>query len=163
MATEKPTNVVVSGVGKDAEQCKVIHSVPGVTADGELIMFESPKIPNSTVPALCGMETLDKQNMAPLPWSNQLVRVPKGREQDIIRPQGTTLIQCKRAKTGHMMLPIGHFDKLKKDQEHQKQTAAWAFTATSILEQQKQLEAKFPESLQQTSHIPSAMRTVAAE
>ena len=158
---EKPTSVVVSGVGKDSEQCKVIQSVPGATVDGELLTFEAPKIPNSTVPALCGMQTLDEQNMAVVPWSNQLVRVPKGKEHEIIWPQGTTFVQCKRAKTGHMMLPIGHFDKLSSSHNYK---AALAFTASSMIEQQKRLETKFPISLPiQDSYKSSAPRTVNAE
>jgi len=108
----------------------VIQSVPGVTADGELLTLEVPKIPNSTVPALCGMQTLNEQNMAVLPWSNQLVRVPQGKEHEIVWPQGTTFVQCKRARTGHKMLPIGHFDKLKDATVH---TAALAFTASTML------------------------------
>ena len=134
---EKPTSVVVSGVGKDSEQCKTIQSVPGVLEDGSMMTFEAPKIPKSTVPALLGMQTLDEQNMGVLPWSNQLVKIPKGKEHEIQWPQGTTFINCKRARTGHMMLPIGNFKKLKND----KQEALVAFTANSILEQQRKLAA----------------------
>ena len=138
----------------------MIQGVPGATSEGHLITFECPKIPNSTVPALCGMETLDKQNMAPLPWSNQLVKVPHGKEHLIKWPEGTEFIQCKRAKTGHMMLPIGHFDKLKK----KNNPSMLAFTATSILEQQAKLETKLSQSLpQQCPYISSATNTVTVE
>jgi len=157
---EQTTSVVVSGVGKDSEQRKVIQSIPGATADGELLTCEAPKIPNSTVPALCGMQTLDEQNIAVVPWSNQLVRVPKGKEHEIIWPQGTTFVQCKRAKTGHMILPIGHFDKLKNLPDRK---AALAFTASTMIEQQKRLEAKFPTCLPiQDSSISPATGTVNA-
>ena len=105
MINDKPTSVVVSGVGKDSEKCTTIQSVPGVLEDGTIIQYDAPRIPGSSVPALCGMQTLDEQNMGVLPWSNQLVKVPKGKEQDIIWPEGTTFIQCRRAKTGHMLLP----------------------------------------------------------
>ena len=114
LVTEKPTTVMVSGVGKQAEACDKVVSVPGVLADGTELQYEAPKIPGSSVPALCGMQTLDEQNMAVLPWNSQLARVPKGKEHLIKWPEGTTFIQCQRAKTGHMMLPIGHFDKAKK-------------------------------------------------
>jgi len=107
------------------------------------------------------MQTLDEQNMAVVPWSNQLVRVPKDKEHEIVWPQGTTFAQCKRAKTGHMTLPIGHFDKLKSIPDLK---AALAFTASTVIEQQKRLEAKFPTCLPtQGSYISPAPGTVNAE
>ena len=76
LISEKPTSIMVSGVGKDAERCTSIRKVPGVLEDGTLLSYEAPKIPKSSVPALCGMQTLDEQNMGVLPWSNQLVVEP---------------------------------------------------------------------------------------
>ena len=86
------------------------------------------------------MQTLDEQNMGVLPWSDQLVKVPKGKEHEIKWPQGTTFLQCRRAKTGHLMLPIGNFSKLKKDQPLTKhKDGHLAFTAQSIIERQQAL------------------------
>ena len=74
--------------------------------------------------------------MGVLPWANQLVKVPRGREDQIVWPQGTTFINCKRARTGHLMLPIGNFKKLKENHENQ---TLLSFTANSIFERQKEL------------------------
>ena len=114
MITEQPTSIVVSGVDKDSEKCSVIPSVPGVLEDGAVIQYDAPRIPGSSVPALCGMQTLDQHNLGVLPWSSQLVKVPKGKEHEIKWPEGTTFIQCKRAKTGHLMLPIGRSGQAKR-------------------------------------------------
>ena len=83
----EPTSVVVSGVGKDTEQCKTITQVPGALEDGSMMTFQAPKIPKSTVPALCGLETLDEQNMGVLPWANQLVKVPRGKKIKLCGPK----------------------------------------------------------------------------
>ena len=120
----KPTSITVSGVGKSSEQCKQTVSVPGVLEDGTEMTYEAPYIPNSSVPALCGLQTLDEHNMGVLPWSNQLVRVPKGQEQNIVWPQGTSFIQCHRARTGHMMLPIGKFNQAARTMRTNKMTFA---------------------------------------
>jgi hypothetical protein len=161
MIQDKPTSIVVTGVGKDTETCTLIRSAPGALEDGSMLKFEAPDIPNSTVPALCGMETLDEHNMAPLPWSNQLVKVPKGKEHEIIWPEGTTFIQCRRAKTGHLMLPIGHFDKVKHSSHKQKVEELMAFTSRSITAYQQALQATTPSSLeQQVPHASMAERTV---
>ena len=61
---EKPTSVVVSGVGKDAQRCTKVLNVPGVLSDGSMLSFEAPNIPGSNVPALCGIQTLDAHNLA---------------------------------------------------------------------------------------------------
>ena len=140
MIEDKPTSVVVSGVGKDSEKCTTIQSVPGVLEDGTVIQYDAPRIPGSSVPALCGMQTLDEQNMGVLPWSNQLAKVPRGKEQEIIWPEGTTFIQCRRAKTGHMLLPIGHFDKLQHKPTSIKDRLA--FTADYLVERQRQLSSQ---------------------
>ena len=132
--------VIVSGIGKESEKCTMVQSVPGVLEDGTFIQYDAPRIPGSSVPALCGMQTLDEQNMGVLPWSNQLVKVPKGKEQDIIWPEGTTFIQCRRAKTGHMLLPIGHFDKLQHKPTSNKDRLA--FTADYLVERQRQLSSQ---------------------
>ena len=159
---EKPTSIVVSGVGKDAEKCSCIQSVPGVLEDGTVIQYEAPRIPKSSVPALCGMQTLDEQNMAVLPWSSQLAKVPKGKEHEIKWPEGTTFLQCRRANTGHMMLPIGNFDKLK---EKPTKASHLAFTADYIIERQKQFESQPNHSnlsVTTYSHVPSVNYTVGA-
>ena len=145
LITEKPTSIMVSGVGKDAERCTSIRKVPGVLSDGTLMYYEAPKIPKSSVPALCGMQTLDEQNMGVLPWSSQLVKVPRGKEKEIVWPQGTTFLQCKRAKTGHMMLPIGHFDKLKSTKP--EKNSHLAFTANYLLEQQQAMMDEYAKGL----------------
>jgi hypothetical protein len=71
------------------------------------------------VPALLGLQAMDAHNIGVLPWANQLVQVPVGTEKDIIWPEGTKFINCKRAKTGHMMLPIGHFNAKEKMKDSQ--------------------------------------------
>ena len=158
LVTEKPTSVVVSGVGKTSEQCKVVQGVPGVLEDGTEILYSAPKIPGSSVPALCGMQTLDEHNLGVLPWSNQLVKVPKGKEHLITWPQGTTFLQCRRARTGHLMLPIGYFNKASKSSGKDR----LAFTADSRITQQFEPQAQSSPtmSVPQGAHAPSAMSTV---
>jgi hypothetical protein len=156
MITEKPTSIVVSGVGKDSEKCSTVQSVPGVLEDGTVIQYDAPRIPGCSVPALCGMQTLDEQNMGVLPWSSQLVKVPKGKEKDIIWPEGTTFLQCQRAKTGHMMLPIGHFSRMK----HKPEKSQLAFTADYIFERQAQLQKQDGQSHLTSAtytHVPQAL------
>ena len=131
LVTTRPTSLMVSGVGKDAEECKDVVSVPGQLEDGSYLEYEAPRIPNSSVPALCGMDTLDKQNMGITPWNSQLVKVPKGKEHLIQWPEGTTFIQCQRAKTGHMMLPIGHFRNDNRPRSGQPLPVALAFKANA--------------------------------
>jgi hypothetical protein len=73
--------------------------------------------------------------MGVLPWSNQLVKVPKGKEKEIKWPQGTTFLQCKRAKTGHMMMPVGNFNKYKtkKGDFTVKAKPKYSFTAETLM------------------------------
>ena len=144
MVKGRSTSVIVSGIGKESEKCTMVQSVPGVLEDGTFIQYDAPRIPGSSVPALCGMQTLDEHNMGVLPWSNQLVKVPKGKEQDIIWPEGTTFIQCRRAKTGHMLLPIGHFGKLQHKPSSNKDPLA--FTADYLVERQRQLSSQLVRS-----------------
>ena len=52
-------HLTVEGVGEGSQECSTKAMVPMVLASGDTGTFQTPVIPNSDVPALLGMKTLE--------------------------------------------------------------------------------------------------------
>jgi hypothetical protein len=91
-----------------------------MTVDGTAIAanFTTPVIPNSGVPAILGNNALRKNNAVVDFGTCTLHLRGKGNEDqyrdDIIKalPAGSKSIQCEISPSGHLVIPIDHYDSL---------------------------------------------------
>ena len=103
----KPINV--QGVGKHSQAVTDKVGMPGRLEDGTDIVFDSPVVPNSDIPALLGMRTLQRLH--------GIVDCRKGQQKlylgsDVeIKPgPKTKVLQLREATSGHLLLPVSRFD-----------------------------------------------------
>jgi len=114
---QKPLGV--SGVGKGAEVCKHDCHMPcclKTGADSVLrATYKAPIVPESDLPALLGLETLKRLRGVYDAHTNQLHLLGAAGLNCEALPPGTTTIQCEYAPSGHVMIPIDHYEEGKQD------------------------------------------------
>ena len=101
----------IDGVGKGSTECKQSAVVPVVTADGRLSTYTAPIITDSEIPSLLGLNTMTKQRVLLDLIHDKYIMVGAGGFELKLSP-GSTVLDLKRAPTGHIMLPCSHWDKL---------------------------------------------------
>ena len=101
----------VDGVGKGSTECKQSAVVPVVTADGKLSTYTAPMITDSEVPALLGLNTMTRQRVVLDLVHDKYIMIGAGGFEMKLSP-GSTVLDLKRAPTGHLMLPCSHWDKM---------------------------------------------------
>ena len=101
----------VDGVGKGSTECKQSAVVPVVTADGRLSTYTAPMITDSEIPSLLGLNTMTKQRVLLDLVHDKYIMVGAGGFELKLSP-GSTVLDLKRAPTGHIMLPCSHWDKV---------------------------------------------------
>jgi len=110
----------VSGVGTGSQSCKFNCEIPSAvpTAKGYLKgTYKTPCVPNSTLPALMGLESLRNSRALIDTISGKVYMVGPG-DYDLGRllPPGTREIQCEYANSGHMMMPVDAFEELDREE-----------------------------------------------
>ena len=107
----------IEGVGRGKEVCTEDISIVGAIPldDGTTAMkvrYSAPIIPDSTIPALLGMESL--RNMrAVIDCATLKVYFPGRGEQHIEMPPGTRTVQGEMSPSGHLLLPFDDYAKLR--------------------------------------------------
>ena len=98
----------VGGVGKEAQTCQrqVCHHI-GLD-QGEVGTFTGPELPESAVPALLGLRSLESMRCLLDVPNMQLYRVGPGGYQLRLSP-GSRVNQLERGNSGHLMLPCSEF------------------------------------------------------
>ena len=115
--------LTVGGVGKGNQKCTHNCILPiAVTAtDGSAApgTYETPTIPDSTLPALLGLNACRESRMIIDTVTNKVHMLGPGNyDLESTLPPGSRSFQCTLAPSGHMMLPCSHFEKIQ--QSHQK-------------------------------------------
>ena len=109
----------VSGVGKGAEVCKHDCHMPVSLKTGEdsymRATYSTPIVPESDLPALLGLDTLKRLKGVYDAHKNQLHFLGAACLEKEHLPPGTTTIQCEYGPSGHVMIPIDHYEEGKKD------------------------------------------------
>ena len=109
----------VAGVGTGSQTCHYDVHLPCAIplADGGVLKctFTTPTVPNSTLPALLGLQSL-KNSRAIIDTNDSKVYFLGPGDYDLMKglPPGTKQIQCEHAPSGHMMMPVDSYDELDK-------------------------------------------------
>jgi hypothetical protein len=98
----------VSGVGQNSSECSMSATVYGVLADGSQMTFTAPVISNSEVPALLGLQSLQRQRAVVDTTNRKLYLMGPGGYTINISP-GSTCYDLREAPTGHLLLPITNY------------------------------------------------------
>ena len=104
---------VVGGVGAKPQTCRkrVSHRI-GLD-DGLRGSYTAPEIPDSDVPALMGLETMDKHRALLDVHSKRLILVGPGGYKLQLSP-GSRVYDLEQANTGHLMLPCSNFESVAR-------------------------------------------------
>ena len=125
---------VVGGVGANPQTCRkrVSHRI-GLD-DGLRGSYTAPEIPDSDVPALMGLETIDNHRALLDVHSKRLILVGPGGYKLQLSP-GSRVYNLEQANTGHLMLPCSNFEAVARS----GQTVS--FNAEPTEHRQQQVEA----------------------
>ena len=109
----------VAGVGKGTQKCDEQLTVRGRLADGTDITFTAPCVPDSEFPGLLGLQSFDRMNAVIFCVDNKSVSLPPGGAKHLLRNlrQGSKVIDCERAPSGHMMIPINNWQTRTNESE----------------------------------------------
>ncbi len=119
----------MSGVGKGAQIAHRAATIHGVVGEGDQISYSAPVLEEegAEVPALYGLDPMAARNTYVGTRTGRLHMIPEGKDDEIIWPKGTRVIECKKARPGHWMIPISRWHKLKRKKD--KVTEAFAVSA----------------------------------
>ena len=108
----------VGGVGSGTQTCHneitmqtAVRAADGAMASGT---YTAPVIPNSQCPALLGLRSLASNNAVLDMVDNRLILLPTGAQLEV--PTGAEIFNLERSQTGHLLLPVTEYDRLKKAQ-----------------------------------------------
>ena len=111
--TVKTAPTSVEGVGSGSSQISHKAKVPVCTTDGTQGIFESAVVEDSDLPALMGLETLEK-NRALIDVSNRkLIYVGPGGYELKLNP-GSVAMSLEKVPSGHLLLPSAEWAALKQ-------------------------------------------------
>ena len=111
----------VSGVGDKAKQCTEVATIHGCLHNGRVIKYETPVIDgneygDSPLPTLYGLKSMSVQNTYFGTRNGKMVMIPEGKDDDIIWPSGTQVIQCEKAPSNHWILTTSNWEKIHHPQ-----------------------------------------------
>ena len=102
----------VDGVGQNASSCHNAAVVPICMSDGTTAHFETPVITDSPVPALLGLESLERRrSIIDLVHGHLIELGPGGFKLNL--PPGSKIRQLQKTPTGHLMLPCTAWEQAK--------------------------------------------------
>ena len=116
---DRPLNVC--GVGNGSQECPWNGVVPVATARTDNTYsrgtFEAPIVPNSMLPGLIGIESLQRRRGI-IDLVNFQVHLCGPGDLDLSKalPPGSESFPCVRAPSGHMLLPCCKYAEVDKDQ-----------------------------------------------
>ena len=100
----------VQGVGKHPQETTVAMHMPGVLEDGAPIIVDSPVAPESHLPALTGLKTLEGLHVV-IDCRRSQRKVHIGKDTKITPARTTNTAQLHPAISGHLMVPLSHFGR----------------------------------------------------
>ena len=103
--------LTVEGVGAGSQECREQARVPMILETGDSGTFVAPVIPDSDVPALLGMVTLENRRALVDVAGRKLHFLGPG---EYTLPPGTTTLNLEKTESGHLMLPITEFTAISK-------------------------------------------------
>ena len=126
-----PKPMEVRGVGKGSQDITTQAVVPGVLEDGDDMDFTTAVIPESPLPALLGLDSLERLN------GIVDTRVPHrklylGEDVQVVPGPKTKVLQLYPAQSGHLMMPITHYGlRQSAEQPPQRKKKSIAFLEDS--------------------------------
>ena len=106
-----PLPLTVEGVGNGSQVATTVASVPMTTPDGTVGVYETPIIPNSNIPSLLGLTTMEKHR-AILDITGQSYIIPGKGPVEYRLPKGSRILKLKKAPSGHLMLPCDEWQSM---------------------------------------------------
>ncbi len=98
----------VRGVGKFAQEINEEALVPGYLEDGDPMKCTLAVVPNSPLPALLGLDSMEAQDGV-IDTRRCERKMYLGADIQIIPGPKTKVLQLYPAESGHLMLPIAHY------------------------------------------------------
>ena len=93
-----------------SEKCyKMPINVDGMKAD-----FISQELGNSEIPAILGLNGIERNEMMIIPH-DEMVIIPNGGKVRISYSKEVRLVKCIRTKSGHLLLPCDNFKSAQSD------------------------------------------------
>ena len=143
-AQEKmPVPLNVSGVGNGSQQCRFQVrcpiAIPHSDGQARLHSLESPIVegPGEDLPGLLGLRTLETLR-AIMDTGNRILYIPGPGDVQIILPPGSQAIPLEKAPSGHLVMPIDNFERLRAsppglpEHVHEFPSTATTLTATPV-------------------------------
>jgi hypothetical protein len=112
----------IDGVGSQPSTCSTTAVVPIALPEGTLATFSTSLIDQSDVPALWGLNSMTEKAALVDTLHNQVILVGRGGFEMKLSP-GSTVLQCQRSPTGHMMLPCSSWEAVNKHLGRKKKLA----------------------------------------
>ena len=137
---KRPKPLRVAGVGHGSQEATHDLRIPvclkqtnGTYSSGT---FEAPTIKNSNLPALLGLNTLEKLG-AIVNFKTHELFIPGPGEAKLqeAMPSGTEAYQLEKAPSGHLLLPCSHYDEFDKQKHKQHRVNDAVALLTSPAEQ----------------------------
>ena len=101
----------VGGVGSGSQQATHSHRHHLALPGGQAATYEAPVLPNSSVPALLGRQTLREQRAVIDCFNNRMYRIGPGGYSLQLSP-GSSQFQLEESHAGHLMLPCDLYHEL---------------------------------------------------
>ena len=108
----------IEGVGGTPSHCSQTGTVPIRLADGKVSSYRATVIEDSDVPALLGLATMTQERVLLDLIHDRYIKVGPGGFKLELSP-GSTVLELKRAPTGHLMLPATHWGQGKSTPKRQ--------------------------------------------
>ena len=127
--------LTVSGIGKGTDLCQWNAKIPIAlpTPNGSCVecTFDSPIVPNSHLPALFGLRSMQQQRAIIDTNTMRMYFVgPGDYDMEKMLPPGTTSIQCQTSPSGHMVVPTDSYAKTKVGGVAQQELSLLANTSS---------------------------------
>jgi len=102
---------ILSGVGDNTKRCTHQAQIPCMLDTGNTMLYNPTVIPGSPspVPPLYSLDAMAWLNTFFGTANGLMAHVPKGKEDQIIWPEGTTFNQCHKARSGHWLLRVSNW------------------------------------------------------
>lgn len=111
----------VEGVGKEAQTASEQAVIPGVIRDitghSQEATYTAPVLPDSEVPALLGLRSLQARRAILDMINGRLYLCGPGRLQ-LTPPPGTIVLPLESSRSGHLLLPFSDFDHHDQQQQN---------------------------------------------
>ena len=105
----------LGGIGDGVQVAEYQATLYGCLQTGRVIDYTAPVLtgepgPPSETPGLYGLDSMKATNTFVDTRGCRLIQVPEGTADQIVWPEGTEFLQCEHAPSGHMVLPISHWE-----------------------------------------------------